>query len=273
MTVTVTEKFKRKLSASQAQRLYLITADAGEDEIAARTQLQADAPASVNGFEDRVTEVEEFEGRTDAWLGTVTWTPRGVSLPSAGGDVLTFQVGGGSYRITHSLSTISQNPATGFGASDVPDFKGAIGVDEEGGVRGVQLPPPTPFQFSIAKELATDDVNEAYLDTLSDLVWTTNQATFESHAAERCLFVGASGQKRGNGLWTVTYNYGLGRHETSLTPQGFSTGFDKKAWQHLWVHYRTAESTTNPKLLLKRPVAAYVEKVFDVADWSSMFPS
>ena len=44
------------------------------------------------------------------------------------------------------------------------------------------------------------------------------------------------------------------------------TGINKWGWEYLWVRYADAEDAT-AKALVKRPVAVYVEKVYDVGDF------
>ncbi len=54
-----------------------------------------------------------------------------------------------------------------------------------------------------------------------------------------------------------------GRSQTEIT------GISKRGWDHLWVRYQDAEDST-AKALVKRPVAAYVERVYYDGDFSGL---
>ena len=43
----------------------------------------------------------------------------------------------------------------------------------------------------------------------------------------------------------------------------------KKGWEYLWVRYADEEDAA-AKMLVKRPIAAYVEKVYEEGDFSQL---
>ena len=47
------------------------------------------------------------------------------------------------------------------------------------------------------------------------------------------------------------------------------TGIDKKGWQYLWVRYADAEDSV-AKAIVKKPVAVYIEKVYEEGDFSGL---
>jgi hypothetical protein len=47
---------------------------------------------------------------------------------------------------------------------------------------------------------------------------------------------------------------------------GDITGISKKGWEYLWVRYADSEDAA-AKAIVKKPVAAYVEKVYEVGDF------
>ena len=47
------------------------------------------------------------------------------------------------------------------------------------------------------------------------------------------------------------------------------TGISKKGWEYLWVRYAEVEDES-AQVLVKRPVAAYVEKVYDSANFAAL---
>ena len=52
---------------------------------------------------------------------------------------------------------------------------------------------------------------------------------------------------------------------TNLTI-GDITGVDKKGWEYLWVRYTDSVNDT-AKALVKKPIAAYVERVYEYGDF------
>ena len=50
---------------------------------------------------------------------------------------------------------------------------------------------------------------------------------------------------------------------------GEISGISKKGWEYLWVRYGDAEDTA-AKAIVKKPMAAYVEKVYEDGDFSSL---
>jgi hypothetical protein len=47
------------------------------------------------------------------------------------------------------------------------------------------------------------------------------------------------------------------------------TGIAKKGWEYLWVRYADVEDT-GAKMLVKRPIAAYVEQVYEYANFAGL---
>ena len=45
------------------------------------------------------------------------------------------------------------------------------------------------------------------------------------------------------------------------------TGIAKKGWEYMWVRYADSEDTV-AKAIVKKPIAAYIEKVYDEGDFS-----
>ncbi len=95
-----------------------------------------------------------------------------------------------------------------------------------------------------------------------------NSGPFRGFAAGEVLFLGASGTKRGGGDWEITFRFAASRNRTNLTI-GDITGISKKGWEYLWVRYADAEDA-NAKALIKKPVAVYVEKVYEEGDFGAL---
>ncbi|RLS54091.1 MAG: hypothetical protein DWH91_12750, partial [Planctomycetota bacterium] len=50
---------------------------------------------------------------------------------------------------------------------------------------------------------------------------------------------------------------------------GEITGINKEGWEYLWVRYADAEDTT-AKVLVKKPIAVYVEQVYPTNSFASL---
>jgi hypothetical protein len=80
------------------------------------------------------------------------------------------------------------------------------------------------------------------------------------------LFLGASGSKRGEEDWEITFRFAASPNVTDLTV-GDIENIDKKGWEYLWVRYTDAE---DQNVLVQQPVAVYVEKVYELADFGAL---
>jgi len=78
--------------------------------------------------------------------------------------------------------------------------------------------------------------------------------------------LGASGSKRGDDEWEITFRFAASPNVTGLTV-GDITGVDKKGWEYLWVRYSDAE---DQKVLVKQPTAVYVEKVYESGSFAGL---
>lgn len=269
MAVTVTEKLgsgaltiSEEGDSGTAELLYDVAGTA--DEETALTSLKASAPATHKGLGRQECGVEPTEDAS-RWIGTAQY----ALDPADNATQFSFDTGGGSQHVTNSLSTISKTPASGT----APDFKGAIGVTVDS-VEGVDITTPV-FNFEITKY--KDSVSQAYLEAVYDLTGKTNNAQVQftidgvtlTFAAGELLFLGGSGGKTaGSGQWSINYKFAGSPNRTSIAV-GDITVPAKKGWEYLWVRYQDMEDGA-AKTLVKRPLAAYVEQVYETGDFSAL---
>lgn len=167
---------------------------------------------------------------------------------------------GGTEHITQSLGT-RRYPAE---SPNCPDLGGAIGVTDDG-VEGVDIIVPKPIYTEVYRR-PSSEVTNSYVMALEELTGTVNNAAFKGRAADEVLFLGAAGTKRGQGDWEITFRFAASPNVTGLTI-GDITGIAKKGWEYLWVRYADAEDAA-AKALVKKPVAVYIEKVYEEGDFS-----
>jgi hypothetical protein len=260
MAITVEEKFGRLLSDNSAELTYIVRGTTSDAD--ARLALLANAPTSHDGLSRDDAEVEEIA--PGSWLGVVRYASADQLPPEVGESSYSFETRGGTQHITQSLQTIASYAPTGVTA---PDFKGAIGVQGDG-IEGVDITVPV-FTFSETHPLDDATVTTAYKSTLFYLTGKTNNAAFKGLAAGEALFLGAAGTKRdSSGVWEISFAFAGSPNVTGLTV-GEITGIAKKGFEYLWIRYQEAEDAT-AKMLIKKPIAAYVEKVYREGDFSQL---
>ena len=261
MAVTVTEKFGSRPTNEgenpSIDLLYVI--DGTDDDIEAKSNLLTASPILYDGLVRQSLHIEQIGPLL--WDGSVRYGPR--KRPETGESSFSFDTGGGTQHVTQSLETLGAYAPPGMTA---PDFKGAIGATGEN-VEGVDVTVPV-YNFSETHYLASELVTGAYKAALFALTGRINAAPFRGFAAGEVLFLGASGSKRGEEDWEITFRFAASPNVTGITV-GDITGINKRGWDYLWVRYEDAEDAT-AKVLVKRPVAAYVERVYYDGDFSAL---
>ncbi len=257
MPISVAEKFDSRVSTSgqnaSVELRYVVFGT--DDDLAAKAELASESPTSYDSLPRQSIEIEPLAN--DIWDGTVRYGENeSTEPPQTGESSFAFDTGGGSQHITHARSTVGIYAPSGVTA---PNFQGAIGVTENG-VEGVDITIPV-YQFSETHYLPSGAVTLAYRGTLFNLTGKVNSAGFKGLAAGECLFLGASGSKRGGGDWEITYRFAGSPNMTGLSV-GPITGISKGGWQYLWVRYADVEDDS-AKMLVKRPIAVYIEQVYD----------
>lgn len=266
MPVTVEEKFESRLVTTgqnpSAELRYNIRGT--NDDVQARSALSATAPAAFDLFGTGLVFLPR-ETVTIQPVGDLLWEGivRYASIPQTNESVFAFDTGGGTQHITQSLQTVG---AYAPGGQVPPNFKGAIGVTADS-VEGVDITVPV-YQFAETHYIDDAYVTPAYKGTLFALTGRVNSAPFKGFAPGECLFLGASGSKRGSGDWEINYRFAASPNVAGLVV-GDIVGIAKKGFEYLWVRYADAEDSA-AKALVKRPVAAYVEQVYPYGDLNAL---
>ncbi len=267
---TVEERFAaRRLSDTSSERGYVV--EGATDEANARAAVAAAAPLTVGAMKRDDVSVEEI--RDGLYYATVRWAKDdgGATRKEDGDLAFSFETRGGSQRITQSLETVESYAASG----DAPDYKGAINVTNTG-VEGADIHAAV-FNFNVT--LYLDSLSSSYVQTLYRATACVNDATFTvtvesgttlEFAAGECLFLGAAGSKRGDNPWELQLAFAASPNISDLT-LGEITGIAKDGWDYLWIRYQEAEDTT-AKTIIRKPLAAYVERVFRRANLTALTP-
>ena len=239
----------------------------------------ADESAALAAARDRVKTVtgmalssievmERVNGDTWKVKAVYEADEDGESLDTDTGDedatVFAFDTGGGTMHLNQSIKTDGKYP------NDAPDFAGAIEVDNEGNVNGVDVTMPV-LNFTETHTLSGTRVSTSYKKTIAALTGTVNKSGFRGFSAGEVLFLGASGTKRSKKVsapWEITFRFAV-----SPNKAGFKVGdiqvSRKYGWDYLWVRYadKVAEGGKN---IVKKPVGVYVEQVYPEGDFGNL---
>jgi len=173
-----------------------------------------------------------------------------------------FDIGTQNQNITQSKQT-TRYRIPNSGTTQAPNFQGAINV-QDGRVNGVDVLLPT-FSWSETFIFPANVVSETYKNTLYNLTGTKNHATFRQKAAGEVLFVGARGRLRNEDEFSLQFSFVASPNVANLNVNGMF--INKKGHDFVWFLYADQDDSTG-QAIVKRPVCAYVEKVYEDADFS-----
>jgi hypothetical protein len=226
-----------------------------EDDAVVRTTVEATIPAMYAGLVFQNYHIAHQGG--GVWEVTARYGK--VEPKKPGESSFSFDTGGGTQKITQSLATVASYAPPG---EDPPDFKGAIGVNNDS-VEGTDITIPV-YNFKETHYIPVALVTPAYKAAIFSLTGKVNAFPFKGFAPGEVLFMGASGSQRGTEDWEITFSFAASPNATGLTI-GDITGIDKKGWEYLWVRYQDVEDAN---VLVKQPAAVYVEQVYPYGDFS-----
>lgn len=246
------------------------------------TDVRADAAAAV--LDESPTEFDGLrrdpaapyldQVAQDAWHARVTYTNRPATIPpepATGDSTLRIVYGQGSAHITEALSqTFIGEPTEGIGNS--------IGVTDDG-VEGVDVVAPG-MQIALTKYFSKSSITQEFLRNLYLLSPSMNANSMTvsgsgitvPFGAGECLYVGAELSARySQDDIEVTYIL-MGSPNKTITVPSIQTGpkdIDKRGWDYIWFRYVTG-LTDGEKLVVKRPVSAYVSQTYELSDFSAL---
>jgi hypothetical protein len=268
MSITVNEQFGRRLGDKSSEYFYLVlgTTDAADAKAAA----EAATATTRDGLHRDDVSVEELAatpglegGAVGGYIASVRYARAERAAPEVG-DLPTYQfeTRGGTQHITQSKATVNSYVASGT----APNFKGAIGVTDDT-VEGTDIVSRV-FTFSETHYLDDAVVTATYKGQLFGLTGKTNAAIFRDLAIGECLFLGAAGSRRGDGPWELSFAFAASPNLTGLTV-GDITSIVKAGWDYLWVRYQDVVDTS-AKMLVRRPLAVFVERVYGSGDYDDL---
>lgn len=160
-------------------------------------------------------------------------------------------------------------------------WDGAIGVTPDLDVEGIDVVVPK-LALSMRKLFNPAAVNTEYIKNLARITGRTNHAAFKGYEAEELLFLGARGQMQGI-YFMIEFVFDASENidDFVIPGTGDLLGEDpddekwkrnalvKKGHDYFWVWYKR-EVKDDEKVVRPTPVIAYVDRVYDAADFSIM---
>ena len=230
-----------------------------EDDAAVRALVESTIPAIYAGLVFQTYHIGHQGG--GVWEVSVRYGKK--EQKDTGDSSFAFDTGGGTTHVTQSLQTVGSYAAPG---EIVANFQGAIGVNQDQ-VEGTDVTVPV-FNFTETHYVDSALVTGAYKQALFLLTGRVNGSSFKGFAAGEVLFLGASGSKRGVEDWEITFRFAASPNVTGLSLGGI-TGIDKEGWHYLWIRFDDEEDTA-ANTLIKKPVTAHVERVYEYGDFSTL---
>lgn len=172
-----------------------------------------------------------------------------------------FDSTGGTVRVFNSLATASY-PRSGRTA---PDFHGLIGI-RDGDPEGVDKAVPA-LKLNYSYKWPANTITNAYIKALAGMVGLTNSATYDTYAAGELLFLGASGEVLPDVPTTIAYSFAASADVTGLTIADLAS-ITKGGHDYLWIAYEE-EADSSAKKKIRRPLSAYVERIYDRTAFSA----
>ena len=254
------------------------------DENAAADALAAILPATVTDTSlgalqldtytiDSVMLVDDAPEKSE-WTATVKYSPF-PSMPATGTTAANFDTMGGTAHVTFSpvsgATPTAYGRYTSGGIETPPDFSGTIGNQANGDTSGCDITVPV-YTFGFTRYKPNSEITDTYRGILYAATGTINTDTFKGCAAGECLFLGCSGSRRSKGDWELNFRFAAMPNQASVVVPGFDSGgvaIVKRGWDYLDVYFEEAVDTAS-KIMVKKPKAVYVHKVYRESAFSAL---
>lgn len=244
---------------SSAEIPYVVRDCDGEDEVKAAVLVAT--PVIYSGMLRKSIEISE-RVNSDTWKVSVRYENTASDSIEEPEPLFSFDTGGGTQHITQSIETRGK-----YGPEASSEFGGAIGFDGEN-IAGVDITVPV-YNFSETHYVPAPVVTSGYRMALFRATGTVNSAAFRGFEAGEVLFLGASGSRRGSDPeddWEIAFKFAAQPNRSDIEV-GEIGPIAKQGWDYLWVQYAPDVDETS-MILVKKPVAAYVEKVYPASNFA-----
>ena len=175
---------------------------------------------------------------------------------------IAWDTSGNTERMYQALGTISTHP------DDADDMEDAINANG-GSVEGVDVVRPGMRYSETWIVPAAVAMDFDFLGDVNRLTGTVNNSTFRAFEAGEALFMGARCQYQGDQPYaSITFEFECRPNNPDFTVSGYvNETFNVDGWDYVWIRYQDAVNGTS---LVKRPIAAYVNRVYKRTAWTGL---
>ena len=142
----------------------------------------------------------------------------------------------------------------------------AIGLGLAFKIAAIAVGPALVAAFIAVKTAIIAVVGVLAAVAIPALTGKVNNSTFKTFAAGEVLFLGSTGQRRGREDFEITYNFAASPNIASIVFTPNITVLNKEGWDYMWLYYAD-EVDDDAHRIVRRPRAAYVERVYERADF------
>lgn len=229
-----------------------------QNDATVRTYAAANAPATVTGLYGTLYR-REITLRPDGFQQYFVEVQYGNFVPT-NSYTFNFDTSGGTTNVQCAKSHVRTYPVNG-------DFhKGAIGVEQDGRVSGVDVISPK-LRLNFAFKFPAGRITAAYVKTLAAATGKLNLYRFIGFDPGELLFLGASGSDGTNSEMEVTFSFEASSNATNFASGGI-TGISKLGHEYLWHEFSDAVDTG---VAVTRASRVHIEQVYDYADFQNVF--
>ena len=275
MNLEVIEQPGRALSNDTYECRYLVVGTMSETE--ARSAVVGKSSATYGSLRRDDVRVEELRGRVGHWLAEVSYIRPDLAPPETGDQWFSMSSRVETTRVTRSRQTVG----TFAPAGETPaNYDRLIGVSTGGDVEGVDVQVPV-YSFTVDKYLApTAGADPNYIRNITRLLAHVNAEPFAVRTAmdetgstlvfepHEVMLIGAAAGRRGDQPWEFRFEFAASPNLRDLDVDAIA-GITKRGWDYLWLRYEQYADDEH-KVMLRKPVAAYVEQVYPEGDFSRL---
>lgn len=246
------------------------------DRIAARQELIANSPdVSTEGLLRTAVRINDF---TDgSWSAEIVY---GVKrMPKEGEVRIMIDGEGGREKIYQALDVVA---AVGLAGRVIPDTKGVIGYESDGTINGVEIE-VSGATILLEFHVQRDVISDAYLAKIAKMSKKVNSKKFKGYDPGELRFKKYTFEdtikldQEGTALSKLTLEFVLEENVTGIQI-GDLPPIDKRGHDYLWVYSEEMSADpmpgsgggggpTPPKMVIKRPIFAFVNQVYRYADF------
>lgn len=194
------------------------------------------------------------------WRGIVRYDTQQLPEDKYLTPKFSFDTGGGSQHISQSIDTVWRFP------QDAPNFKGAIGVDNQN-VNGVDIIVPN-LNINVTQVFPQQMVTVDYMAHLGRLTGKVNNNWFMGFPAGEILFMGATGSDDDSADCQISFKFSVSPNRYDFYVGDIHIRA-KWGWEYMWVRYVDQIDEING-CVIKVPASVHIEKVYQTANFRTL---